>query len=151
MAADRSYVAQNDRARERLRGVVTRLSDSDLQHPLDAGRTVAGVLGHLAFWDQRIFVLLESWERAGLSAVPRQLNHDDVDWINDAAKPILLAVAPRRAAELVLAVAEAVDRKAEGLAEELVTRNAEAGSPVNLLRATHRAEHLDQIELALGR
>jgi uncharacterized damage-inducible protein DinB len=151
MAFDRSYVAQNARQRERLRALVTRLSDAELERPLDAGWTIAGVLGHLAFWDQRILVLLESWERAGVSAVPGPLDHADVDWINDAAKPMLLALPARRAADLALAIADAVDGKAEKLADEVVTRNAEAGNPVNLLRATHRAEHLDQIERSLGR
>jgi hypothetical protein len=50
-----------------------------------------------------------------------------------------------------VASAEAVDRAAERLPQELVDRNAAAGTPVNLLRATHRREHLDEIERALGR
>jgi hypothetical protein len=36
------------------------------------------------------------------------------------------------------------------LSDELVRRSAAAGSPVNLVRATHRREHIDEIEHALG-
>jgi Mycothiol maleylpyruvate isomerase N-terminal domain len=59
---DRSYVAENDAQRERLRALVRRLSDRDLAGPMGAGWTVAGVLAHVAFWDQRILVLLDAWE-----------------------------------------------------------------------------------------
>lgn len=151
MTVDRSYVARNDAQRQRLSALVRHLSDAELGRALAAGWTVAGVLGHLAFWDQRILVLLERWEREGVSAVPAPLDHGAVDWINDAAKPLLLALPPRRVAELAVAIAEAVDRKAAALSDELVARNAAAGIPVNLLRAEHRQEHLDEIERTLGR
>ncbi len=151
MTVDRSYVARNEVQRRRLSGLVARMSDADLGRSVSAGWTVAGVLGHLAFWDQRIVVLLERWEREGVSAVPPPLDHGAVDWINDAAKPLLLTLPPRRVAELAVAIAEAVDRKAAALPDELVVGNAAAGNPVNLLRAQHRQEHLDEIERTLGR
>jgi len=149
MTVDRSYIAENDTQRERLRALVRRLTDQELGRPMSAGWTIAGVLGHLAFWDQRLLVLLERWEREGPAAVPRALDHTAVDWINDAAKPLLLALLTRRAADLAVSIAEAVDRKAKALPDEFVVRNAAAGSPVNLLRAQHRREHLDEIERAL--
>ena len=151
MNVDRSYVGENDAQRERLRALVRRLTDQELGRPMSAGWTIAGVLGHLAFWDQRVLVLLERWERAGPSAVPPVLDHAAVDWINDAAKPLLLALLPRRAADLAVSIAEAVDRKVKALPDEFVVRNVAAGTPVNLLRAEHRREHLDEIERALGR
>jgi hypothetical protein len=58
---------------------------------------------------------------------------------------------PRRAADLAVAIADAVDRKAKALPDEFVVRNAAAGSPLNLLRAQHRREHLDEIERTLER
>ena len=147
MSADRTYIAQNDAERSRLRGLVGRLSDADLARAMPAGWTVAGVLAHLAFWDQRILVLLEQWERSP-SKPPRIENEADTDWINDASKPLLLALAPRQAANLAVAIAETVDGKVAALPDDLVTRNAAAGSPLNLLRAEHRAEHLREIEHA---
>ena len=59
MSVDRGVVDDNSKERTRLQALLTRLSDADLARPLPAGWTVAGVLGHLAFWDQRILVLLE--------------------------------------------------------------------------------------------
>jgi hypothetical protein len=149
MPVDRSHEPDNRTQRERLRALVARLSDADLGRSLDGGWTVASVLGHLAFWDQRALLLIDRWQTEGAAAVPPALDRASVDWINDSAKPLLLAVPPRRAAELALAIAEAVDRKIEALADEFVAKNVAAGRPLNLLRAEHRREHLDEIERAV--
>lgn len=149
MTADRTFVARNDTERARLRALVARLSDADLARPMPGGWTVAAVLAHLAFWDQRILVLLERWERSP-SAVPRAINEADVDWINDAAKPHCLAMPPRRAAELAVAIAEAVDAKVAALPDDILERNETAGRPLLMTRAEHRREHLGEIERVLG-
>lgn len=148
MSANRAYVAENNAQRERLRALVARLSDDDLSRPLDAGWTIAGVLGHLIFWDQRTLVLIESWKRTPHTS-PRNIDENDVDWINDSAKALCLALAPRAAARLAVATAEAVDRAVEGLSDSQVAANDAAGRPLNLFRAEHRREHLDEIEQVL--
>jgi hypothetical protein len=48
-----SHVAENAASLAALTTWVNTLTDDQLAHPLDAGWTVAGVLAHLAFWDQR--------------------------------------------------------------------------------------------------
>ena len=149
MTVDRGFVDENSKARARLKDLVARLSDADLGRPMPAGWTVAAVLGHVAFWDQRTVVLLETWE--GKKALPPGLNAEDVDWINDAGKPFLLALLPRRGADLALAIAEAVDRKIEALDDDDLTRMAAAGNPINLHRAEHRHAHLEEIEAVLRR
>jgi hypothetical protein len=148
MAVDRSYVVGNDVERARLKAFVARASDADLARAMPAGWTVAAVLGHVAFWDQRILALLDAWERG---AAPTTIHEEEVDWINDAGKPLLLALPPRRAAELTVAIAEEVDRRVAALPDDLVAKNAAAGSPLSLSRAPHRKEHLDDIERILGR
>jgi DinB superfamily len=148
MSVDRSHVSLNDTERARLEALVKGRSDADLGRAMPAGWTVASVLAHLAFWDQRALVLLERWEKEGVEPPPEAAA--DVDWINDAAKPLFLALPPRRAAEVALAVAEAVDHKVATLADDLVARNAATGNRVNLTRAAHRREHLDEIEQVLG-
>jgi len=147
MSVDRSYIAENKTELARLQAFIAGRSDADLARPMPAGWTVAGVLAHLAFWDQRILLLLEQWEQAGVAPPVEQ--REDVDWINDAAKPMFLALAPRRAAELALSIAQAVDAKVAGVSDDLVARNAAAGTPLNLVRATHRREHLEELERAL--
>jgi DinB family protein len=148
MAADRSYIADNDRERQRLEALVGRLDDAALGRGLSAGWTVGAVLGHLAFWDQRIVVLADLLVRG--ASVPVE-NATDVDWINDAAKPTQLALPPRVAATLALDAARAADRAVASLTDEQIARNAAIGGPINLRRAQHRREHLDEIDKALGR
>ncbi|HZV96674.1 MAG TPA: maleylpyruvate isomerase N-terminal domain-containing protein [Candidatus Nitrosocosmicus sp.] len=147
MSVDRSYIAENKTQLTRIQALLAGRSDAELARATTAGWTVASVLGHLAFWDQRAFLLLEQWEKTG--AAPPANNAEDVDWINDAAKPMLLAVPPRRAAELWLSIAQAVDAKAAGFSDDLVTRNAAAGTPVSLNRGAHRLDHLADLERAL--
>lgn len=148
MPVDRSYIAENDRERRRLEALVDTLDEAALRRPMPAGWTVAGVLAHLAFWDQRIIVFVEMLKRG--AAVPVE-DEQNVDWINDAAKPMQLAVPPRRAATLAVETARATDHAVATLSDELLAKNAAAGSPVYLLRARHRREHLDEIEKVIGR
>ena len=147
MQIDRTYIAKNDRERARLAALVRRSSDADLARPMSAGWTVAGVLLHAAFWDQRIVELIATWQRSG--QVPHPEDPIDVEWINDSAKPMMLAVAPRRAAELALEIAQRVDAAVAGLSDEWVERIVKA-NVINLVRAEHRGEHLDELEAALG-
>jgi hypothetical protein len=149
MAADRSYVALNNAQRARLEALVARCSDADLQRPMPGGWTVAAVLLHLAFWDERARILFERWRAEGSAPAPE--DGRSVDWINDSAKPMFLALAPRRAAELAVEVARATDRAVEALPDEVLERNVSAGRPLNVVRAEHRGEHLDDIERVLGR
>ena len=146
--ADRSYVAENDRERRRLEALVGKLDDAALGRAMPAGWTVAAVLAHLAFWDQRIVVLSEQLKR-GASVPPP--DGGSVDWINDAAKPAQLALPPRRAATLAVEAARAADQAVATLSVELLAKNAAAGCPINVLRAEHRREHLDEIEHVLAR
>ncbi|HKZ05461.1 MAG TPA: DinB family protein [Methylomirabilota bacterium] len=147
MPADRSHEAHNNAERARLEAFVARLSDADLQRPAPGDWTVAGVLAHLAFWDQRAFLLLDQWEKTGKA--PADEPPGIVDWVNDAAKPMFLAMPPRRAAELALSIARATDAKVAGLRDDIIEKNKAAGTPVSLLRAAHRKEHLDELEHAL--
>jgi Mycothiol maleylpyruvate isomerase N-terminal domain len=147
---DRPYIAENNRERARLRALVDRLSDGDLARSLDAGWTVGALLAHLAFWDQRILALIERWEKEGLRSTPRSIDGKDVDWINDSAKALCLALSPRDAARLAVATADAVDRRVEALSDQHVAANAAAGNPISLVRAEHRREHLDEIERVFG-
>lgn len=150
MAVDRSYVVHNDAQRRRLRALVDRLTDEDLRRPLAAGWTVAGTLAHLAFWDQRALVLLEAWKGKAPAAVPADFEDEMVDWINDAAKPLCLALAPREAARLAVAIADEADRAVAALSDEMVAAATARRTGVYVLRAEHREEHLNEIERALA-
>jgi Mycothiol maleylpyruvate isomerase N-terminal domain len=148
MPADRSYIHENARELERLRTLVSRLGDDELRRPVNESWTVAGVLAHIAFWDARALVLGEKLRRG----VPFSASDDepeDVDWINDATRPLIEAIEPRHAAELAQRVAEDTDRLVAALPPERMWP-ADPDSPLTALRASHRGEHLDAIEGALA-
>ncbi len=61
MSIDRSFVEQNARERDRLRSLVMRLTDEELNALVNEHWTVAGVLGHVAFWDGAPYFWPASW------------------------------------------------------------------------------------------
>src|SRR6266516_2408685 len=101
---DRSYVEENTRERERMRGLVERHGEDELRLPVNQHWTVAGVLGHIAFWDARALGLAGKVER-GIPFSPSEEEPEDVDWINDASRPLIHAVDPRGLAELAMGIA----------------------------------------------
>jgi len=145
---DKSYIAENNAERERLRTLVERLSDEELSRPLVAGWTIAGMLAHMAFWDARALALMDKW--AG-GVAPSTADHEpgNIHWVNDASKPLCLALPPRTAAQLALQLAEETDRRVEALPDDLLAQLIAIGPPFNLSRANHRKEHLDEIEASL--
>jgi hypothetical protein len=147
MPADRAYVEQNTRERERLRALVARLTDDDLRRPVTDRWTVADMLGHLAFWDARALSLAEKLE-AGVPFSPADHEPADVDPVNAAVHALVRALPLRQVAELTLRLAEETDRRVATLKPQRLWPE-DRGCPLNPLRASHRAEHLDHIEAAL--
>jgi hypothetical protein len=147
MAEDRSYVDQNTRERERLRALVERLGEDDLRAPVNEHWTVAAVLCHIAFWDARILALADKLER-GEPFLASDTEPEDVDWINDATRPLIHAIPPREAARLALEIAEETDARVAVLPVDRFWP-LDPDSPLYPLRAAHRGEHLDDVEAAL--
>ena len=143
---DQASVIERNRVElARLRDLLSGLTDEQLALPLDGGWTIGATLAHLAFWDQRAFELLTRWEKQGSG--PSEM---DVDVLNRAALPQWLALQPRAAANLALKTAELVDRKIESISLELFNWCATNPNPsINISRANHRAEHIDQIQEAI--
>src|SRR2546429_5658837 len=148
MAFDRPYIERNARELERLRALVARLSDEELRRWVNEHWTVAGVLGHIAFWDARVLSLADKLER-GVPFSPSDAEPEDVDWINDASRPLIHAIPPREAAELAVRLAEETDRRVATLPLDRLWPE-DPDSPLYALRAAHRGEHLDDIDAALG-
>jgi hypothetical protein len=147
MSEDRSYVEENTRERERLRALVERLSEDELRLAVNPHWTVAGVFGHIAFWDARILALADKVER-GVPFSSSDTEPEDVDWINDASRPLIHAIPPLEMARLALRIAEETDALVAILPpERLWPRDPD--SPLYAVRADHRGEHLDDVEAAL--
>ena len=141
-----TYIEENTQQRERLRSLLARLSDQDLARPLGDGWTVAGFLGHVAFWDSRALLLIRKWKQTGIKPSPV-----DVDAINDAMKPLLLAIPPRRAAEKAMEAATAIDKEIEVSSPDLIAQIEAQGLNFRLNRGLHRKAHMDEIETALSK
>ena len=109
--------------------------------------TVAAVFGHVAFWDARMLALADKLERGEPFALS-DAEPEDVDWINDASRPLIHAIAPLEAARLALRIAEETDARVATLPlDRLWPRDPD--SPLYAVRAAHRGEHLDEVEAAL--
>ena len=144
MATDRTFQAKNSRERERMKTLVARLSDADLERLVGHGWTVAATLVHLAFWDLRAITLMDKYELDGVSPSPI-----DIHVVNDTIRALTRAIPPRAAARVAVESAETVDRRIEALPERLLDAILAADRPFNLERHLHRGEHLEEIERAL--
>lgn len=145
MTLDRSFIEKNHVATDRMRALVARLSDAELQQPVGQHWTVAIALAHLAFWDRRVMCILETTEREG------KLLAQEIDiLVNDISLPLFAAIPPRQAATIAIESAEELDARLENfpprLLAEIYARNDRW-----VLRDLHRNEHLDEVEAALTR
>jgi hypothetical protein len=143
---DRSFVEANRRELARMRALVSRLSERQLGAMVNDYWSAAGVLGHIAFWDGRALYFAGKLQR-GEPFTASDNEPEDVDWINDSSRPLIHAIAPRALAELAVSIAEETDELVASLSDELLAGLDET-SPLNPVRASHRGEHLDEIEAA---
>jgi hypothetical protein len=146
MMDERSYTATNDRERERLRALLEGLDDDALTTPVNEYWTVAGVLGHMAFWDIRALLLAEKVER-GEPFGPED-EEPEGDWLNDATRPLIHAIQPADAAQLALRIAEQTDARVAQIPPDRMSPR-DPDSPLYAVRGDHRGEHLDEVEAAL--
>ena len=144
---ERPYVAENRRELERMRTLADGLSDKQLRLPVNEYWTVSAVFGHIAFWDARILALADKLER-GEPFTESDHEPEDVDWINDATRPLIHAVPPAELIGLSLRIAEETDERVAALPPDRMWPQ-DPGSPIYCVRAAHRAEHLDDVEAAL--
>lgn len=143
MALDQSVIERNRASTDRIRALVTGVSDGELQLPVGEDWTVAITLAHLAFWDKRVINILENTARENKLVAP------EIDIVvNDISLPFWAAIPPREAARMALEIAEALDERLASLPsalfEEIKARNERW-----VVRALHRNQHLDQIDAAL--
>lgn len=144
------YAQQNDASRRRLESLARGLSDENLALSTDYGWTVAALLAHLAFWDQRMIMILKRWKADGLDASPI-----DSGVINDSLRVICHALEPRTAIELCLSSAEAADAELGKLTadevKQLEEHAAATDTQFRMNRALHREGHLNDIDALLNK
>lgn len=144
MTQDRSFVERNCASTDRIRELVARLSDEEMQHPVGEHWTVAITLAHLAFWDRRVMYVLDMTERDGKLFIP------EIDiLVNDLSLPLWAAIPPREAARIAIETAEALDKRLEDF-PPVMLEEIYAYNPRWVVRAMHRGEHLDEVDAALS-
>ena len=140
-----SFLEDNALSRRRLESVTHRLSEADLHRTTSDGWSVASLFAHLAFWDQRVLVLLRRWKEKGVDESPV-----DSDAMNDALQPLCRALDPHTAVQLCLASAEAADAELETITSDLMAQIEASPTHFRFNRGLHRNDHLDQIERLLS-
>lgn len=143
MTLDPSYIEQNRASTQRIRALVARLSDDEMQTKVGEHWTVAIALAHLAWWDRRVMYVLDMTERDGKLFIP------EIDiFVNDLSLPLWAAIPPRAASRIAIETSETLDKRLEeyspGLLEEIYNYNKRW-----VIRALHRNEHLDDVDAAL--
>jgi hypothetical protein len=140
-------IAESNRSqRERLTELVRRIDDAGLRTRLPNGWTVAGALGHLAFWDRQRLCLLRSWAAGDLRS-----GAYDSTIFNDAVAPLLEMIAPERLAAFAVEAAEEIDELLLELPDETIEAALARPDAPHVDRGEHRRHHLDRIEGALSR
>ncbi len=143
------YVAANRYQFDRLAALIKLVTEDRLTAGLDGGWSAAVGLAHLAFWDRRAVEILRRW-KSGKAPPEDPEWYGGADLLNESLLPLWRALPAQEAVRLSLEAASEVDREVEttegGLAAVIVT----AGEDWLLNRWRHRAEHLSEIERALG-
>jgi hypothetical protein len=140
------FIQPNDESRQKLETFIDSLSDDDFAQTNPYGWTVSALLGHLAFWEQRMLVLLRRWQQNGVDESPV-----DPNMINDSLRPLCLALEPRVAAELCLASAKETDAALAAITPELFEAIQASPNHYRFNRSLHRNDHMGEIARLLGR
>ena len=143
MSLDLTYKEQNRASTERIRTLASRLTDDEMQTKVGEHWTVSIALAHLAWWDRRVMYVLDMTERDGKLFIP------EIDvFVNDLSLPLWAVIPPREAARICIETSGMLDKQLEEyspqLLEEILNYNKRW-----VIRALHRNEHLDEVDLAL--
>jgi hypothetical protein len=143
MSPDRTFIERNRASTQRIRELVSCLTDEQLLHSVGEHWTVATALAHLAFWDRRTLDLLDRTERDGKLSAPEI----DVS-VNDLSLPFWASMPPRISAQIAIEAAEALDKRLESFPPTLL-EEVRAARERWVERSLHRNDHLDEVDAAL--
>lgn len=142
MAATDNILKSNKTSTDRLRAVVARLSDEDLNRSLGGNWTVGFAFAHLAFWDARQVAALQRF----VSGEP--FPSEDMA-TNATLEALAAAFNPKTIGHVAVDAAQQLDQLVESLTTEQVDALQTANLSYAIDRAAHRDEHLQQIEEGL--
>jgi len=134
------FVVENDEARTSLMRLADRLTDQDLALVTPYGWTIGALFAHMAWWDQRMVVLLRRWSEKGVDESPV-----DSEATNEALKPLCHAMDPRVAIRLCLESAEQSDAALSEVSPLLLAEIEASANHFRFNRALHRNDHIRDI------
>src|SRR6266508_6840214 len=135
MTLDRSFIERNRASTDRIRALVARLSEAEMQHPVGEHWTVAIALAHIAFWDRRVMYVLDMTERDSKLFIP------EIDiFVNDLSLPLWAAIPPREASRIAIETSATLDKRLEDYSPELLAEIYNYNTRW-VIRALHRGEH----------
>lgn len=132
----------NRESTERMRTIINRLSDEELSKSVGSDWTISITFAHLALWDQRVILVIESAHKNNKLHAPFY-DHQ----LNDILTPTLSAIPVREAASMAIATAEKLDHELEECSLQLIEEMKEVNERL-IDRSIHRNLHLDEIENA---
>lgn len=143
MPLDPNYNQLNRESTERIKRIASSLTDDQFQTRVGEHWTVAIAFVHLAFWDRRVLASLEQTAKNG------KLSVVEVETVvNDLSQPLWATVPAKEAVKLAIESAEALDNQLEKFPKDLLEEMYEHNKRL-VVRALHRNEHLDEVEMAL--
>jgi hypothetical protein len=143
MTLDPTYIEQNRASTERIRALIARLSDEEMQTKVGEHWTVSIALAHLSWWDRRVMHILDRTETAG------KLFDLEIDIVvNDLSLPLWAVIPPREAARICIETSETLDKRLEEYSPELLEEIYNFNKRW-VIRALHRDEHLNEVDAAL--
>ncbi len=137
------FFHENRKSTDRLKRVVSQLSEKELSQSIGNEWTISITLAHLALWDQRVIFVIESAKKNNKLHAPY---YDDQ--LNDILTPLLAVIPTKEAARIAILTAERLDKELENCPKELIEEMKEVNSRL-LERSIHRNLHLDEIENAI--
>ncbi len=144
-AVDRSFQQKNSEETAKLKKVLAKLSDADMEKSVSHGWTIKATVVHLAFYDMRALVLLDRFDKEGISQSPY-----DMETINEVVHQLAAVTNGSAAVQLWANAAEALDLRIAALPDSMIAAIRAAGNPFNLPRHKHRSEHREEIEKVVG-
>jgi hypothetical protein len=143
MTLDTTYIEQNHASTERIRTLIARLSDEEMQTKVGEHWTVSIALAHLAWWDRRVMYVLDMTEKDNKLFIP------EIDiFVNDLSLPLWAVIPPRDAARICIETSETLDKRLEEYSQELLEEIYNYNKRL-VIRALHRNEHLNEVDTAL--
>jgi len=135
-----SIYQANRESTERLKNIVLRLSNEELNRIVKNNWPVYVTLAHIAFWDMRVIHVIEMSKKNNAIVAPTF----DIQ-LNDIMTPLLRVIPPMAAADLAIKTAGALDVMLEACPADLIDGLMKL-NPRMVNRSLHRNNHVDAIE-----